>query len=96
MWDLLKKFLLWSEGIEDKNDKVNSWSAAYVRSLKRLILRIEGFEDKNDCVNNWSAIISGAFRNLNFGLKVLRIKITQLKIDQLLMWELLKDLYYGL
>ena len=35
-------------------------------------------------------------KDLYYGLKVLRIKMTSITIDQLLIWEPLKDLYYGL
>ena len=35
----------------------------------------------------------GALRDLYYGLKVLRMEMTETLIDQLLIWELLKDLY---
>ena len=66
-------------------------------AFKRLILWIEGTEDKNDLDNNWSTAYMGAFKRL-----ILWIEGTEDKndlvilIDQLLIWELLKDLYYGL
>ena len=45
-------------------------------AFKRPILWIEGTEDKNDLEINWSTAHMGAFKNIYYGLKVLRIKMT--------------------
>ena len=43
-----KRLILLIDGIEDRNDWVNNWSASIVGAFKSLILWVEGIEDEND------------------------------------------------
>ena len=71
-----KRLILCNEGSEDKNDLDINWSTAYLRAFKRLILWIEGTEDKNDLVINWSTAYMDILKDLYYGLKVPRMKMT--------------------
>ena len=72
-----KRFILWIEGTEDKNDLDINWSTAYMGGFKRPVLWIEGTEDKRyDLDINWSTAYMGALKDLYYGLKVLRTKMT--------------------
>ena len=80
----------------DKNDLANNWSVTIVGAFKRLILRVEGTEHNNDLTINWSAAYVRSFKRLILWIEGIEEKMILLIIDQLLMWELLKDLYYRL
>ena len=71
-----KRLILWIEGTEDKNDLVINWSTAYVGAFKRLMLWIVGTEEKNDLVNIGQLLTWELLKDLCYGLKVRRIKMT--------------------
>ena len=75
-----KKLILWIEGTEDNNNLDIYWSTAYVGGFKGLILWTEGTEDKKNLDIIEQLLMWEALKDLYYGLKVLRTKMTGYKL----------------